>query len=135
MVIIDTHPSINAILHSSLIAADEIIIPLTSDRYAMQGLSQLTDTIRSVQKRQNPGLKIDGFLLVKYDRRTLLGREAKEVLSRVAAENGTKLFETTIRESESVKQAQATRMPLIQFAPKSTAALDYQALADELMEV
>ena len=59
-VIIDTAPALNSLLHNVLIAADEVIIPLTADRYALQGLSQLNDSINAIKRRQNPKLKVAG---------------------------------------------------------------------------
>lgn len=55
--VIDTAPSLNVILYNCLIAADQVIIPVTADAYSMQGLNQLYDTIRAVQRRQNPGFE------------------------------------------------------------------------------
>ena len=133
-VVIDTAPAMNSILHNCLIAADEVIIPVTADRYALQGLSQLCDTIRAIKKRQNPKLRIAGLLLVKYNGRTLLAREVTETLIKRAAEMDTKLFCTTIRESTKAKEAQATRTTLIRYAPESTTAMDYVAFTEELME-
>src|SRR5699024_9009601 len=69
-VVIDTNPSIDAILKSCLIACDEVIIPVTADRYALQGLSQLHEAITSIKRRQNTDLNIAGLLLIKYDKRT-----------------------------------------------------------------
>ena len=63
-VVIDTAPSLNIILYNCLIAADKVIIPVTADAYAMQGLSQLYDTIMAVKRRQNKDLTIEGLLLV-----------------------------------------------------------------------
>ena len=115
----------NSLLHSCLIAADQIIIPVTADRYAIHGLFQLNDTIKAVKKRQNSKLKISGLLLTKYSERRLLEQEVKETLEKTAKEINTKLFSTTIRESIKVKEAQALRCSLIDYAPSSTTAVDY----------
>ena len=64
-IVIDTAPSLNVILYNCLIAADQVIIPVTADAYAMQGIRQLYDTIRAVKRRQNPALQIAGLLMVK----------------------------------------------------------------------
>lgn len=132
-VVIDTAPAMNSILHNCLIAADKVIIPVTADRYGLQGLAQLNDTITAVKKRQNKNLKVAGLLLVKYNGRTLLGREVKESLEKIASEMDTKLFKTTIRESTKAKEAQAMRKTLIKYAPNCTTALDYVDLVDELL--
>ena len=133
-VIIDTAPSMNSLLHSCLIAADRVIIPVTADRYAIQGLYQLNDTINAVKRRQNNKLKISGLLLTKYSERRLLDKEVKETLTKTAQEMGTKLFSTTIRESVKVKEAQALRSSLMDYAPDSTTASDYDNFVNELLK-
>jgi len=133
-VIIDTAPALSSILHNCLVAADEIIIPLTADRYGLQGLSQLHETIKAIQKRQNPNLKISGLLLVKYSERTLLSREVKNELEHIAANMKTSLFETKIRECTKTREAQAIRKSIIAHAPDSTTALDYIQFTKELLK-
>ena len=133
-VIIDTAPSMNSLLHSCLIAADRVIIPVTADRYAIQGLYQLNDTINAVKRRQNNKLKISGLLLTKYSERRLLDKEVKETLEKTVKEMNTKLFSTTIRESVKVKEAQALRCSLMNYAPEATTAQDYKNFVDELLK-
>lgn len=131
-IIIDTAPAMNSILHNCLIAADEVIIPVTADRYALQGLSQLFETIKAIRKRQNPKLNVAGLLLTKYNGRANLSREVRASLDEVAQQMGTRIFNTAIRECVKVKEAQARKQTLISYAPKCTAAEDYYGLADEL---
>ena len=133
-IVIDTAPTMNSLLHSCLIAADRVIIPVTADRYAIQGLFQLNDTIQAVQRRQNPNLKVAGLLLTKYAERRLLDREVRDTLSKTAEELHTKLFTTTIRESIKAKESQAIRISLMEYAPECTTALDYQNFVEELMK-
>lgn len=132
-VIIDTAPAVNLILRNCLIAANEVVIPVTADRYGLQGLAQLTSTIKAIQKRQNKELQIAGLLLVKFNSRTNLSREVKDSLTTIAESMGTKLFETSIRESTKAKEAQALRTTLINYAPYSTTAEDYSNFVDELI--
>lgn len=132
-IIIDTAPAMNSILHNCLIAADEVIIPVTADRYALQGLSQLFETIRAIRKRQNPKLTVAGLLLTKYNGRANLSREVRASLEEIAESMNTKIFDTAIRECIKVKEAQARKMLLTDYAPKCTAAEDYNRLADELI--
>lgn len=133
-VIIDTAPSMNSLLYNCLITADKVIVPITADRYGLQGLSQLNQTIQAIKKRQNPKLSIAGLLLVKFNERTNLSKEVKESLESVAEQMDTKLFQTTIRESIKAKEAQALRQALIDYAPNSTTALDYVAFVNELVK-
>ena len=133
-VVIDTAPALNHILYNCLIASDEVIIPVTADRYGLQGLAQLSEAVRKIQKRQNPKLKIAGLLLVKYNGRTLLSREVSQSLEKIAEDMGTKVFATKIRESTKTREAQAMRKSLIDYAGKSTTAEDYQDFVKELLE-
>lgn len=131
-VIIDTAPADNMLLKNCLVAANKVVIPITADRYAIQGLADLNKTIVSIRKYQNPNLIIAGLLLVKYKKRQKLAQEVMEALKDIAIQLQTKVFDTTIRESTSAQQAQAMRTTLIKYAPTSTTAQDYIAFADEL---
>lgn len=133
-VIVDTAPSLNSILYNCLVAADDVLIPVTADRYGLQGLSQLNDTINAIKRRQNRNLKIIGLLLIKYNKRTLLSREVKGSLEEIAKSMNTKVFETTIRESTKAREAQAVRETLIHYDVKSTTAQDYSRFVDELLK-
>lgn len=134
-VVMDTGPAINSILQNCLVAADEVIIPITADRYGLQGLSELNKTINATRKRQNPNLKIAGLLLVKFNSRTNLSKEVIVSLREIAEKMGTKVFSRVIRESVKAKEAQAKRMTLIKYSPYCTTAFDYQGFVDELIGI
>lgn len=133
-VIIDTAPSDNKLLKNCLIAADQVVIPIVADRYSLQGLSDLNRTIVKIQKRNNPKLKIAGLLLIKYKRRQTLAREVKDALTDISTQMHTRVFDAAIRESASVQKAQAQRTTLLNYDSKSTAAVDYMAFVDELLQ-
>lgn len=133
-IVIDTAPSLNVILYNCLIAANEVIIPVTADAYSMQGLRQLCDTIKAVQRRQNPGLKIAGLLLVKFAGRSNLEKQVQAELEQIAAEMGTKLFKTYIRECVKTKEAQTKKKLLPDYAPNCTTMQDYEAFSKELIK-
>ena len=133
-IVIDTAPSLDVVLYNCLIAADQVIIPVTADAYAMQGLSKLNDTIKAVQKRQNPKLQIAGLLLVKYGGRSRLEKNVREEITDVANQIGTKLFATAIRECVKTKEAQMNKKLLIDYAPKCTTMQDYCAFVEELLD-
>ena len=133
-VVIDTNPAVNVMLHNALVAADEVIIPVTADRYTVKGLSQLTNTIAKVQKRLNPKLRIRGLLLVRYDERTNLNKSIGKSLLDIADQIGTKVFDTYIRDSVKCRESQTERMTLIKYAPKCTTEQDYEAFVKELLE-
>ena len=133
-VIIDTNPVLNLMLYNVLIAVDYMIVPVTTDRFGLEGLSQLSDTVLSVKSRYNRNLNILGLLIVKYKQRTSLGRNLKADLEGIATKMGTKLFETTIRESIKVQEAQALQIPLNKYAPYCTSEMDYESYVEELLK-
>lgn len=133
-IIIDTAPANNELLQCCLIASDNIVIPITPDRYSIQGLADLNRTILNTKQKANPNLKISGILLVKYKKRQLLAREVKEALNEISTKMNTKVFDTTIRESTYAQKAQATRTTLINYAPNCTTAKDYKDFTMELLK-
>lgn len=132
-IVIDTAPSLNVTLYNCLIAADQVIIPVTADTYSMLGISQLNETIMAVKRRQNRNLKVAGLLLVKYAGRSNLEKHTREEIAARAQEMGTKLFETNIRECVKTKEAQEKNKLLIDYAPNSNTCLDYMAFTEELL--
>ena len=132
-IVIDTAPSLDVVLYNCLIAADRVIIPVTADAYAMQGLSKLNDTIKAVQKRQNPKLEIAGLLLVKYAGRSKLEKNVRDEITQVAEQIGTKLFAASIRECVKTKEAQMNKKLLIDYAPNCTTMQDYYEFVEELL--
>ncbi|SFC26233.1 ParA family protein [Butyrivibrio sp. YAB3001] len=132
-IVIDTAPSLNIILYNCLIAAHKVIIPVTADSYAMQGIWQLHDTIMSVKRRQNKDLSIAGLLLVKYSGRSNLEKEIRDNIEENAQKMGTHLFNTIIRECVKTKEAQEYKKLLIDYAPKCNTCLDYIDFAKELL--
>ena len=133
-IVIDTAPSLNIILYNCLIAADKVIIPVTADPYAMQGIQQLYDTIMSVKRRQNRDLSIAGLLLVRYSGRSNLERETRDIIEKTAKKMDTRLFKTVIRECIKTKEAQESKKLLINYAPKCNTCLDYIDFAKELLK-
>ena len=133
-VVIDTAPADNKLLKNCIVSADKIVIPITCDRYALQGLADLNKTISTQKKRNNPELEISGLLLVKYKQRQKLAKEVKEALQEIAKKMDTKVFNTTIRESTVAQKAQAARMSLIDYDSTSTTAQDYTNFVEELLK-
>lgn len=131
-VVIDTAPSLNVILYNCLIAADEIIIPVTADAYSIQGMNQLFDTIAAIQKRQNNKLKVAGLLLVRYSGRSNIEKDIRLQLDELAKEKGTRLFKTAIRDCVKTKEAQERQKLLVDYAPKCNTMVDYESFVKEL---
>ena len=134
-VVIDTAPSLNVILYNCLIAADKVIIPVTADAYAMQGIDQLSDTIMAVKRRQNRNLSIAGLLLVKYSGRSNLEKNTRDEIAAYAEKMGTVLFDTPIRECVKTKEAQDKKKLLIDYAPSCNTCVDYVEFSKQLLKM
>ena len=133
-IVIDTAPALNSILYNCLIAGNDVIVPVTTDRYGLAGLFQLSETVEAIKRRQNPDLRISGLLLVKYNPRINLSKDVTEFLEDIAKKMNTKVYSTKIRESVKAREAQAERMPLIKYARGCTTERDYEDFIDELEE-
>ncbi len=134
-VIIDCPPAVGAILQSILVASDEVLIPVTADRYSLQGLSQIWETIQNIRQGMNPSLRIAGFLLVRYNTRTNLNKDIYAALEQIAADLDTRIFKTYIRESTKARESLAARETLIDYAPSATTTEDYVAFVRKLIKV
>jgi len=124
--ILDLPPALGVLTANALTAADYAIIPAKADLFSIQGIAQLTQTVNAVKKYCNPKLEIMGILLTMYNKRAILQREIAASLSDV--------FETKIRPCGALAEAQARRMSIFDYAPKSNAAADYDNLITEVLE-
>lgn len=132
LVIIDTPPALGILTVNALAAADGVIIPAQADFFSLQGIGQLNSTIEAVKKYCNPGLKVYGIVMTRYSARAIISREVSAMMEQTAAQLHTKLYKAKIRECTAVKEAQAMRESIFDYAPRSNAATDYKALADEI---
>ena len=132
--IIDCPPSLGILSVSALTASDTCIIPVQADFFSLKALDQLQGTIEVIRNNTNRGLQIEGVLVTRYSARTVLSREALEALKEKARNMGTRVFNTTIRECISIKEAQAVKESIHTYAPRSNASKDYSALIDEILE-
>lgn len=133
-IIIDTPPTLGILLINALTFANEVIVPVTADRYSLQGLSQLYETIGAAKEYTNPNLKVIGLLLAKYNGRTNLSKEVAEGMPIIAKQMNTVIFDTAIRESTAAKEAQAMRKGLYEHSPNCTTAQDYLLFTEELIK-
>ena len=131
VITIDCPPALNILLVNALIAADVVIIPLTADMYALQGLYQLKQSIQDAQKL-NTGLKIGGVVFTRHNTRTILARDLADVITDKCGELDIPVYKTTIREGVAVREAQTQRMSIFDYAPKSKPAKDYMQLIKEI---
>jgi chromosome partitioning protein len=129
-VLIDCPPSLGLLTVNTLTAADSVLIPIQCEYYALEGLGQLLNTIRLVQKHLNPDLRIEGVLLTMYDNRLNLSkqvaREAKEYFKK-------KVFRTIISRNVRLGEAPSFGKPIILYDILSKGAENYMALAREVL--
>lgn len=132
-IVIDTPPALNILTVNAYACADHLIIPMAREILSLLGLTQLKETIDSVKQSLNPSLNVLGILLTKYNKRTLLAREVKEMAENIASQIGTKVFDTQVRTSVSVAEAPAHGTSIYDHSPKAKPALDYRAFVDEVV--
>ncbi len=133
-IIIDTPPALGILTINALTASNSVIIPTQADIYNLQGIGQLFNTIQAVKTHCNPNLKIQGILLTRYHTRTILNRDMGELIEETAKKLNTKLYKTFIRESVTVREAQAIKQTIFTYAPKSNPSKDYISFIDEVIE-
>jgi chromosome partitioning protein len=129
-VFIDCPPSLNFLTINALVAAQAIIVPLQCEFYALEGLSQLTKTVKLVQKHYNPTLDIHGIVLTMYDRRN---RITKLVDDDVRGYFKDKVYATTIPRNVRLSEAPSYGLPGIVYDMKSAGAQAYIKLAREIL--
>ncbi|CUS26974.1 sporulation initiation inhibitor protein Soj [Paucilactobacillus oligofermentans DSM 15707 = LMG 22743] len=129
-ILIDCPPSLGLLTINAFTASDSILIPVQSEYYALEGLSQLLNTIKLVQKHFNPDLKIEGVLLTMYDERTNLGQQVKEEVQKFF---GDKVYETIIPRNVRLAEAPSHGLPIIDYDPRSKGSLVYVELAKEVV--
>lgn len=132
--IIDTPPTLGILTVNALTASDSVIIPLTADLYAIQGLSQLNILIQRVRKYSNKDLEIAGLLITRHDERTNVSKALMDQITQTAEKLGTKVFSQPIRNSVAIRESQVMRADIFTEAPKANATKDYTAFIDELLE-
>ncbi|WP_194097659.1 ParA family protein [Marivivens aquimaris] len=130
-IIIDCPPSLNLLTINAMVAADSVIVPLQSEFYALEGLSQLMLTIREVRQTANPDLRIEGVVLTMFDRRNNLSTQVEQD----ARENLKDLvFKTMIPRNVRLSEAPSYAMSIMEYDPNSRGANAYRELAAELIQ-
>jgi chromosome partitioning protein len=132
LIFIDSPPSLGLLTINALTAADECIIPVQAEYYALEGLSQLTTVVRRVREALNPLLHVSGVLVTMFDGRTRLSMEVLEELEKFFPQE---MFKTQIPRNVRLSEAPSYGKPVILFDPKSRGAQAYLALAREMLEL
>lgn len=129
-ILIDCPPSLSLLTVNAMVAAHSVLVPLQSEFFALEGLSQLMLTIREVRQTANPDLRIEGVVLTMYDRRNNLSQQVEQD----ARDNlGDLVFQSKIPRNVRVSEAPSFAMPVLSYDPKSQGAIAYRDLARELI--
>lgn len=129
-VLIDCPPSLNILTVNALVAADSVLIPMQCEYYALEGLSDLMDTLRRVRDSVNPGLRIEGLLRTMFDGRSRLAKEVSDQLTRHFAEA---VFRTIIPRTIRIAEAPSHGLPIMLYDKASKGSVAYLTLAGEVV--
>ncbi len=129
-VLVDCPPSLDLLTLNALTAANEVLIPIQCEYYALEGLTQLMRSIRMVREELNPNLKVGGVLLTMFDTRTNL---AHQVVEEVRSFFGDQVFQTVVPRNVRLSEAPSFGLPVALYAPKSIGAEAYAAVAQEVL--
>lgn len=130
-IMIDCPPSLGLLTVNALTAADTILVPIQCEYYALEGLSQLMNTVKIVQKHLNRNLSVEGVVLTMFDARTNL---SIQVVDEVKRYFGNKVYRTIIPRNVRLSEAPSYGLPIILYDPKSKGAECYMDLAEEVIE-
>ncbi|MCR4436521.1 MAG: AAA family ATPase [Clostridiales bacterium] len=130
-IIMDCPPSLGLLTINSLTAANTILVPIQCEYYALEGLSQLMNTVKLVQKHLNPTLDVEGVVLTMFDARTNL---SIQVVDEVKKYFKNKVYRTIIPRNVRLSEAPSYGLPIILYDPKSRGAECYMDLAEEVIE-
>ncbi|MEM6891190.1 MAG: AAA family ATPase [Pseudomonadota bacterium] len=129
-ILIDCPPSLSLLTVNAMVASDSILIPLQSEFFALEGLTQLMLTVREVRQGANPNLRIDGIVLTMYDQRNNLSQlvedDARETL-------GDLVYDTIVPRNVRISEAPSYAMPVLSYDPMSKGAIAYRKLAQEMV--
>ena len=141
-VLIDCPPSLGVLTLNALAAAREVVVPMQAHFFALQGVSKLLETVSLVAQRVNPNLKVSGVVLCMHDENTRHAREVVTDLERFFEDSraggapwwAAKVFRPAVRRSIKLAESPGFGQTIFEYAPDSSGAADYQALADGLIK-
>lgn len=129
-IFIDCPPSLGLLTINAWVASDSIIIPLQSEYYALEGVSQLMNTIAMVKQHLNPALQIEGVVITMYDGRAII---SKQITAEIKKFFKSKLFEIIIPRNIRLAEAPSHGLPVMLYDPKCVGARAYRALTEEFL--
>jgi chromosome partitioning protein len=130
-ILIDCPPSLNLLTVNAMVAADSVLVPLQTEFFALEGLSQLMLTIREVRQTANPDLRIEGVLLTMYDRRNNLSQQVERDVRETL---GTLVFATVVPRNVRVSEAPSYALPVLSYDTTSKGSEAYRALAQDILQ-
>jgi len=131
-VLIDCPPSLSLLTVNGMVAAHSVLVPLQSEFFALEGLSQLLLTVRDIRETANPDLRIDGIVLTMFDSRNNLSRQVE---ADARATLGDLVFKTIIPRNVRVSEAPSYALSVLEYDSKSKGSRAYRALAEEMVAV
>jgi len=129
-IVLDCPPALDLLTLNALVAADSVLIPMQAEYFALEGVSELLDTVERIRQSFNPGLELEGVVLTMWDERTNL---AQQVASNLREFFGDKLFATTIPRNVRLAEAPSYGKPALLYDVRSRGAESYIRLAKELL--
>ena len=133
-IVIDTSPRIDNLIMNALVSSEGVVLPCNTEIFSLQGILTENELIESIRNKFNPDLKIKGILITNYEQRGSLNKQLKEGIENQAERIGTKVFKTPIRKNIAIKKAQALKMNIFEYDPKSNGAEDYRNFVKEFKE-
>lgn len=125
-IIIDTSPSVSTLTTNAIYSSDYVIIPMLADIYSIQGLSTITEQIKAIKEQtDNKNIKILGLLLTHYKAQTNINQGIRESINNIANMLGTKVYNSTIRDSVIFSESQFNKSTCIDMYPTHNATIDY----------
>lgn len=131
-ILVDTPPALNLLTVNAYVAAGSLIIPMAPEVLSLLGVAQIKETIESVREYYNPNLQVLGILLNRFNARFNLNREVLELAGQIAGQLDTVVFDAKIRSSVSAAEAPAHGQSVVDYAPHSKPAQDFEALCDQV---
>jgi chromosome partitioning protein len=129
-IFIDTPPTLGMITVNALVASTHVLVPIQSSYFALEGTDDLLETIEKIKSRPNPNLQLLGVVITMHDKRTTLARDIHEQIGEVF---GDRLFNTVITKSIRLEESPAYKESIFTFAPKSSGAMEYYSLSEEIL--
>lgn len=133
-IILDTPPALSLLTINAFALADEILVPCEADIYAIVGFAQLRNTVDSVRKYCNPKVKICGILITKFDTRTSVDTNLRELAIQIGSHMNVPVYNTIIRKNSKVKEAPTCGQDIFIYSKRSNGAKDYNAFIDEFLK-